>query len=132
MEDLLYKELSYTVRGIAFDIYKEFHNRHKERVYHNAFIHALREKNISFEAEERIPVMYRGRHVGVYIPDIVIDEKIIIEIKAKSALTQQDISQFWYYLRGTPYRLGFLINFGRSKGVHIIRRVYDTARTKQK
>ena len=55
------------------------------------------------------------------------NDKIIIEIKCKVFLTQEDIKQFWHYLKATNYKLGFLINFG-PKGVKIIRRVYDTAR----
>lgn len=62
------------------------------------------------------------------MPDLVVNDVILIELKAKPRLTKEDINQFWYYLKGTNYLLGFLINFGAPNGVEIIRKVYDTAR----
>src|SRR3989344_9394805 len=117
MADLLYQGLTYKLRGIAFDIYKQFRNRHKERVYHNAFLLALKYQSIPFETEKRIPIIYEKKHIGTYTPDLVVDDKIVIELKAKPMLLQRDIEQFWYYLRGSDYRAGLLINFGGPHGV---------------
>lgn len=132
MTNLLYQNLTYKLRGIAFDIYKQFRNRHKERVYHNAFLLALKYQNIPFETEKRVPIIYAAKRIGTYTPDLVVDDKIIVELKAKPILLKKDIEQFWHYLRGSDYRVGLLINFGGSHGIHIIRRVYDTARPKQR
>ena len=68
------------------------------------------------------------KKAGTYIPDFVIDDKIIVEIKVKPILIQENKKQFWYYLRGSYYRLGFLVNFGTKK-LEIVRRIYDLART---
>jgi GxxExxY protein len=68
--------------------------------------------------------------VGTYVPDLVVNDIIIIEIKCKPYLTKEDHKQFWHYLKSTKYRLGFLINFGNLNGVEIERRIYDTARGK--
>lgn len=127
---LLYAEESFIIRGVAFDIYKEFHNAHKEKVYQNAYALGLACRGLEVEREKRIDVFYNSKKVGVYIPDLVINKIIIIEIKAKLKLTVEDIRQFWYYLKNSDYRLGFLINFGAADGVEIIRKVYDTARKK--
>lgn len=62
------------------------------------------------------------------MPDLVVNNNIFIELKVKPKLTQEDIKQFWYYLKGSEYKLGFLINFSSIAGVEIIRRVFDTAR----
>jgi GxxExxY protein len=129
---LLYPKESYIIRGIAFDIYKQFRNNHKEKVYHNAFYLGLVYKGLKVEKEKQISVYYNGKKVGVYTPDLVVNDVILIEIKAKPKLTKQDIEQFWHYLKGSNYKLGFLINFGAQKGVQIIRRIYDTARCKTK
>lgn len=59
----------------------------------------------------------------------MVDNKIIVEIKVKPVLIQEDKKQFWYYLRGSYYRLGFLVNFGTKK-LEVVRRIYDLARTK--
>ncbi len=84
---------------------------------------------MSVERQKRIDVLYKGEKTGMYVPDFVIDSKIIIEIKANPMLIQEDKKQFWRYLRGSDYRLGFLINFGTKK-LGIVRRVYDSARIK--
>lgn len=127
---LLYPEESYIIRGLAFEIYKLFRNHHKELVYQNTFYLGLKQKGLKIEKEKRINVYYENNKVGVYVPDFIVNGCILIEIKAKPKLTQEDIRQFWYYLKGSEYRLGFLINFGSATGVEIIRRVYDTARQK--
>lgn len=125
---LLYPKESYTIRGVAFDIYKQFRNNHKEKVYHNAYYLGLIYKGLKAEKEKRLDIYYNGKKVGTYTPDLIVNNIILIELKAKPNLTQQDIEQFWHYLKGSNYKLGFLINFGAPKGVQIIRRVYETAR----
>lgn len=127
---LLYKDESYIIRGICFEIYKELGWGHKESVYQNALFNAAKEKGFSCEKEKRLLVYYQGKKVGVYTPDLVINDKILIELKAKSILLKDDLNQFWHYLKSTNYKLGFLINFGKAGGVEIIRQVYDKARQK--
>lgn len=129
---LLYPKESYIIRGVAFDIYKQFRNNHKEKIYLNAFCLGLTYKGLKIDKEKPINIFYNGRKVGVYVPDLVINNIIFIELKAKLNLNKQDIEQFWYYLKGSSFKLGFLINFGVPNGVQIIRRVYDTARNKTK
>jgi len=128
--DLIYQKESYIIRGIAFEIYRQFRNAYKEKIYQNAYAIGLKEKDLIVEREKRIDVFFKGKKVGVYIPDLVINEKIIIELKAKPKVTADDIKQFWYYLKGSNYKVGFLINFGAADGVEIIRRVYDSVRNK--
>lgn len=126
--NLLHKKESFIIRGAAFDIYKQFRNNHKEKVYHNAYYLGLTYKSLSVEKNKRIEVFFNDKKVGVYVPDLIVNNSILIELKAKPRLTKEDEKQFWYYLKGTNYRLGFLINFGAHDGVEIIRKVYDTAR----
>ncbi len=130
MDKLLYREESFIIRGVAFDIYKQFKNNHKEKVYRDAYYFGLIEKGLKVNKEKRIDIFYHGRKVGTYIPDLVINDAIFIELKAKPMITKQDIEQFWHYLKNSGYKLGFLINFGAPGGVQIIRRVYDTSRNK--
>lgn len=125
---LLYKKESFIIRGIAFDIYKQFRNNHKEKIYHNAYFLGLTNNGLTVERDKRIGVFFMGKKIGVYVPDLIIKESILIELKAKPKLTREDEKQFWHYLRNTNYKVGFLINFGVSDGVEIIRKVYDTAR----
>ncbi len=130
MDKFLYREESYTIRGVAYEIYKQFRNNHKESVYHNAFLIGLHKKGLSVERNKRVDIFYENKKVGTYTPDAVVNGCILVELKAKPYLTKDDIKQFWYYLKGTTYKAGYLINFGPPNGIEIIRRVYDTARHK--
>jgi len=125
---LLYKDESYIIQGGAFEIYKQFRNRHKENIYLRSFIEYLKEKGLAVDREKQIPVYFNSKKVGVYIPDIVVNNDIFIELKSKSYITKDDINQFWYYLKCSGYKVGYLINFGAPDGVKIIRKIYDTAR----
>jgi len=124
MAELIYKQESYIIQGVAFDIYKKFRNRHKEKIYQNSFYSGLKDKGLNVEKEKRIDILYSNKKVGTYTPDLVVNNAIFIELKVKPRITQEDIRQFWYYLKASGYRLGFLINFGASNGVQIIRRIY--------
>ena len=125
---LLFEKESYLIRGAVFEVYKHFRNTQKEVVYRNALAEELKKRVLDIEVEKRIPVSYRGRTVGTYIPDLVVNEEICIELKAKPFLHKEDKEQFWHYLKNSKFRLGFLVNFGAARGVEIIRRVYDSAR----
>ncbi len=129
---LLYKEESYIVQGGAFEVYKQFRNRHKEIVYQRALVEYFKNKGLAVDKEKQIPIYFQNKKVGTYIPDIVVNDIIFIELKCKPIITKDDIKQFWYYLKCSDYKVGYLINFGSLRGVQIIRRVYDTARAKTK
>lgn len=125
---LLFARESYLIRGACFAIYKQLRNTQKESVYQRALATHLRASGLTVEREKQLPVYYLGAKVGTYTPDLLINKSILIELKAKPFLHKEDIQQFWYYLKNSDFRLGFLVNFGEPDGVKIIRRVYDLAR----
>ncbi len=126
-EKLLYEDSSYKIRGACFELYKKFGGAFKESVINKALVTELEIRRLQVEIQKRIDIFYKGKKVGVYVPDIIINNEILIELKVKPFLTKEDEKQFWYYLRGSKYKLGFLINFG-SNNLQIKRRVYDKAR----
>lgn len=128
-KDFLYKEESYIIKGGAYAIYKEFRNRHKEKVYQRALVEYFKENNLKVETEKQIPIYFKEKKVGTYIPDIVVNDSVFVELKCKPIITKDDVNQFWYYLKATDYKVGYLINFGAKDGVQITRRIYDTARS---
>jgi len=130
MAEFLYKQESYIIRGGAFEVYKQFRNRHKENIYQKSLAAYLNGKGLNVEKEKQIPIYFQNQKVGVYTPDLVVNNRIFIELKCKPMITRDDIKQFWYYLKCSNYKVGYLINFGSPRGVQIIRRVYDTARKK--
>ena len=130
MTELLYKEESYKIQGSFYNIYQEFRNAHKEKVYHNALIVELKSQGFEIESEKRIKVYYKSEYVGVYVPDLIVNDIILIELKSKPFLHENDIKQFWQYLISSKYKIGYLVNFGRPDGVEFKRRVFDKARNK--
>jgi len=124
VKDFLYEDLSYKIRGCAFKVYNTLGFGHKENVYQKALALEFKETGINFEKEKVLPVLYGGKKVGNYKPDFIIENKIIIEIKAVPIMPKDYETQLTYYLKGTNYKLGFLINFG-SKKLDIRRRIWS-------
>lgn len=125
---LLYEKESYIIRGACFILYKKFRNTQKESVYQKALAEELKAKGLTVEREKQLPIYHLGIKVGTYTPDLLINDTIIVELKAKPFIHKEDLQQFWHYLKNSKFRLGFLVNFGEQHGVKIIRKVYDTAR----
>ncbi len=114
---LLYPQLSYKLRGIFYAAANLYGLGHKEKLYHQALIDEFNEKNIKFEHEKRIPIYsWRdGRKIATYIPDFVISDNILIELKSEQFLAKQFINQIQSYLRVSKYELAFIVNFGAEE-----------------
>jgi GxxExxY protein len=82
-----------------------------EKVYENAMVIAL---GPGVRQQVRIPVYFQGQCVGEYFADLLVEEKVIVELKAASQLTHEHEAQLLNYLRATPYEVGLLLNFGRK------------------
>ena len=119
-KDVLYPELSYQIMEIAFEVHNKLGPGFVESVYREAIIYELEVRLMSFEREKVIQVVYKGRVGGAHRLDLVIDNKIILELKAVSALSDVFKQQLLSYLKATGLHLGILINFG-SKRVASIR-----------
>lgn len=123
--DLLYPELSYKLQGCFYKVYNTLGFGHKEVLYQRALEEEMTINQLEFEKEASLPITYMNKKIGDYRPDFTIDKKIIVELKALEFLPQKLISQLVYYLKGTNYKLGYLVNFGSSK-LQIIRRIWST------
>ena len=110
--DILYKKLSYDVVGAAMEVHKELGGGFLEAVYHEALCKELKQKNIPFESEKELRIIYKNELLEkTYKADIVVDNKIILELKAISAITNVEEAQILNYLKCTGLRLGLLLNF---------------------
>ena len=121
--DGLYKDLTYKIIGCLYEVHKELGNVHKEIIYHKALAIELKDKDIPFVEEKSIDVKYKGKRIGVYRPDFIIDDKVILEIKVAPFITKAMQDQVYYYVKGTKYKLVLLANFGTSK-VDVKRLIY--------
>ena len=120
----IYKELTYKIIGVLYEVHKELGSIHKEIIYHKAIAIEFVSKNIPFVEEKSINVRYKGKKVGLYKPDFIIDDKVILEIKVSPAITKAMQEQVYYYVKGTKYKLVLLANFGTQK-LGLKRLIYD-------
>lgn len=113
----LYKDLSYELIGIFYKIRNEYGPGHKEKVYQNIFEELLISKQIIYKREVRINVYSSetGKIVGTYVPDFVIDDKIIVEFKSSKYTTVTDEKTFYHYLRNSKFEVGYLVNFSTQE-----------------
>jgi GxxExxY protein len=123
---ILYKELSYIIQGCCFEIRKEYGPGQKELVYVNLLKECIEKHNVPIEKEKSIKIYssQSGKIVGSYRPDLIVDDKIIIEVKSTRITIKQDERQIYHYLRNSKYELGYLINFSTPR-LFIKRIVYS-------
>jgi ATP-dependent DNA helicase RecG len=128
IDPLLYRDLTYRIRAALFNVKKELGGGHKEVVYQRAVAEEFERAKLAYSREKHIPISYRGKQVGTYQPDFVVEDTIIVELKAQVFTGQTEKKQLWTYLKGSQYRLALLANFGPQE-LTVDRVVYDTARS---
>jgi len=113
-EELLYKQLSFAVIGAAMEVHTVLGSGFLEAIYQAAFEKELSIRGIPFARKVNLPVSYKGDLIGEYEADLVVDEKIVVELKAISKLNSAHEAQAIHYLTATGLQLALLINFGAS------------------
>ena len=119
----LYKDLTYKIIGCLYEVHKELGSVHKEIIYHKAIAIELKTAGIPFSEEKSIDVLYKGKKIGLYKPDFIIDNKVILEVKVAPVITKAMQDQAYFYIKGTEFKLVLLANFGTPK-VGIKRLIY--------
>jgi GxxExxY protein len=119
--ELIYPEESNILQRIAIQLHRELGCGFKEKVYQDAFELELKEAGIPYKREQRIQILYKGKPLNSeYIADFICYDKIIVELKAVSELTDVHFAQVLNYLTATNLDLGLLVNFG-EKSLHVER-----------
>ena len=112
---LIYQELSNKILEAYFNVLKHLTTGLLESVYENALCIELDEMGIPFERQKHLSVYYKGRVIGEFVPDIVVDNKIILELKSIPELTSANAAQLINYLIITQFKVGCLLNFGEGR-----------------
>ncbi|MBK8147837.1 MAG: GxxExxY protein [Acidobacteria bacterium] len=113
-EKVLYPELSYRIVGLAMQVHRELGYGFLEKVYENSLMVLLRKNSIEAEQSVDIKVRFQGVIVGDYESDIIVDRKIILELKSAKSISGAHRAQTLNYLKATGFRLGILLNFGQN------------------
>jgi GxxExxY protein len=112
---MLNQELTGKILAACFEVSNELGCGFLESVYQNALIIALQEKELKVEPEHELTVIFRGQAVGQFYADLLVENNVIIELKAVSALNENHKAQILNYLKATGIDVGLLVNFGAPK-----------------
>lgn len=113
--ELIYQELSEKVVGAGITVHKKLGPGFLETVYEQALKIELAKQGIGFESQKKINITYDGSIVGTHILDMIVEGKIILELKAVDSFEDIHFAQVRSYLRATGLRLGLLMNFNRPR-----------------
>jgi GxxExxY protein len=117
-DDIVFKELSYKIVGVLFDVHSELGSRYQEKYYQRAIEESLNEAKLEFKKELMVNLTYKGKIVGKYFLDFLIADKIVLELKAVPRLNPKDFSQVLGYLKAHNLKLGILANFRTDKLIY--------------
>lgn len=111
---LLEPELCYRIQGAIFNVANKYGKGLKEQIYQKALSGEFLKQKLKFEQQKHIKIysLDSGKSLGVYVPDFVIENKIILEIKSSNFTTRRDVNQQRSYLKASTYEIGYLANFG--------------------
>jgi len=121
-----YKEITDIILRSFYETYNEIGDGFLESVYENALYIVLTGYGLCVERQKNISVFFRGKEIGDFKADLIVNEKVIVELKAVRTLNPAHEAQLINYLKATNIEVGFLLNFGRKP--EFKRFVYDNKR----
>ena len=125
-QDIKHKELTDKIINNFYRVYNKLGYGFLEKIYGNAMMIEFKREGIPVDAQSAIKVFYEGEVIGEYFADMLVDNKVIIEIKASKNLVVENEAQLLNYLKATNIEVGLLLNFGPKP--EIKRKVFDNFR----
>jgi len=112
---LLLKEEVFQIVGCAMEVLNEIGHGLNEKIYENSLTVEFKLRNIAFNQQCRYEVLYKGQHVGEFIPDLIAFASVIVDAKVIDRITDVERGQMLNYLRITKLRVGLILNFKHPK-----------------
>ncbi len=112
--EFLHRDLTTDIIKAFYKVYNELGFGFLEKVYHNALIIELMNHGLHIHNKKKLIVYYQGIEVGEYYPDIIVNNSVILELKAAESLAYENECQLINYLRSTEIETGLLLNFGKK------------------
>jgi len=127
--DLLHKDLCYKIQGCFYNVANKYGKGLKEIIYQKALEEEFVLKDLKFEAQKRINIysVESSKVLGTYVPDELVENLVIIEIKSSIFTVERDLQQQLSYLKGSKYEIGYLVNFSTPQ-LYIKRSIYTNNR----
>jgi GxxExxY protein len=126
LTNIKHQEITDKVIKIFYKVYGQLGYGFLEKVYENAMMIELKKEGLPATAQSPIKVSYEGEVVGEYFADILVDNKVIVEIKGAKGLASENEAQLLNYLKATDVEVGLLLNFGPKPEVK--RKLFDNSR----
>ncbi len=117
---VIYKDLSYKIVGVLFEVYNNLGAGLQEKYYERAVAESFKKKNILYKRQVPFKIVYKGKNIGRYFLDFIVEDKIILELKRGEHFSRKYIEQIKGYLAVTNMKLAILAHF-TSRGVKIFR-----------
>ncbi len=114
MNDLLHKEITKSILKIFYDVYNQLGYGFLEKVYQNAMYFELKSQGYKVEAQKQIKVYFKNQLVGEFYTDLLVEDSVILELKACECISSSHIAQLMNYLKSTQIQVGLLLNFGET------------------
>jgi len=130
MKNFPHQELTKSKIGIYYNVYNELGFRFLEKVYHKSLLIELKRNGYKIDSEKKVKVYYKNEIVGEYIPDIIINDSVIVELKCVEYLTDIHENQLLNYLKATDCEVGLILNFGKDP--QFIRKIFTNDLKKKK
>lgn len=111
--ELLHKEITDKIIKAYFNVYNELGFGFLEKVYERSMLIELKSNGLNCGSQQKIDVFYRKYNVGDYFADIIVEDKIIIELKAAEGIIKEHEAQLLNYLKATSIEVGLILNFGK-------------------
>jgi GxxExxY protein len=111
----LYKEESDKILAAFFEVNRHLQTGLAESVYEKALVYELRQEGLLAEDQKHLQVHYKGMIIGEFIPDVIVNNKIILELKAVSCISSEHKAQLINYLSITGYKVGYVLNFSGDR-----------------
>ena len=128
LQDYKHSELTEKIIKVFYKVYNTLGYGFLEKVYENALLLELKNLNLQASSQEPIKVLYNGVIIGEYFADVLVEGKVILEIKAARTLTEEHEAQLLNYLKATIIEVGLLLNFGPRPEIR--RKAFDNERKK--
>ena len=113
--NIIYKDLSYQVMGAIFEVHKELGPGFIESVYEKALLLDLTSRGMKGDVEKIFDLTYEGKKVGTHRLDLIVEDKIVVELKTVERFAPHHTTQLLSYLKASGHRLGILVNFSKAE-----------------